>query len=418
MYALVDAVSFYASAEKVFDPSIRNKPVVVLTNNDGCICAVCPIARRLGIPKFIPYFQVKSLLEQHGVVVRSSNYELYADLSDQMMNVMSRFCDNQYIYSIDESFLYFDHYESCIKDWHEYGQKIRKAIWKETRLPVGVGFGETATLSKAANHAAKKLSGFNGVAVIDSQISRDEILNRMDVEDVWGIGRKIAKRLKFDGINNATQLARQNPQYIREQFSVVTQRTVNELNGISCLSWDQVKSPKKEIFSTRSFGQRITTKNELRGALVTHASIVARKVRRQNSLIKKLMIFASSSPHDQYYYKQSIVYPFIMATDNSCEIANAINRVIDSIYSTGVGFYRCGVGAIELSSKAFIQPDLFIPDHTNSHLMQCLDNVNHRYGNSTLRLAAEGHHERWQMRREFLSPQYTSQWRDIPKIQC
>jgi len=169
MYALVDAVSFYASAEKVFDPSIRNKPVVVLTNNDGCICAVCPIARRLGIPKFIPYFQVKSLLEQHGVVVRSSNYELYADLSDQMMNVMSRFCDNQYIYSIDESFLYFDHYESCIKDWHEYGQKIRKAIWKETRLPVGVGFGETATLSKAANHAAKKLSGFNGVAVIDSQ---------------------------------------------------------------------------------------------------------------------------------------------------------------------------------------------------------------------------------------------------------
>jgi DNA polymerase V len=418
MYALVDAVSFYASAEKVFDPSIRNKPVVVLTNNDGCVCAVCPLARRLGIPKFIPYFQIKSLLEKHGVVVRSSNYELYADLSERMMNVIGRFCDNQYIYSIDESFLYFDHYESCIKDWHEYGHKIRKAIWKETRLPVGVGFGDTATLSKAANHAAKKLSGFNGVAVINNKVSRDEILNRMNVDEVWGVGRKIAKRLRLEGINNAAQLADQDPKHIRQQFSVVTERTVNELNGINCLSWDEVKSPKKEIFSTRSFGQRITTKEELRSALVTHAAIVGRKVRRQNSLIKKLMIFASSSPHDDLYYKQTIVYPFILATENTCEMACAVDHVINSIYKAGVPFYRCGVGAIELNNKMFIQPDLFMPDHTNSNVMKCLDNVNHRYGDSTLKLAAEGHHEKWQMRRAFLSPQYTSQWRDIPKIQC
>lgn len=418
MYALVDAVSFYASAEKVFDPSIRNKPVVVLTNNDGCICAVCPLARRLGIPKFIPYFQVKALLEKHSVVIRSSNYELYADLSERMMNIIGRFCDNQYIYSIDESFLYFDHYESCIKDWHEYGKQIRKAIWKETRLPVGVGFGDTATLSKAANHAAKKLSGFNGVAVINSKTSRDEILSRMNVDDIWGIGRKIAKRLRLEGISNAAQLAEQDAKHIRKQFSVVTERTVNELNGISCLSWDEVKSPKKEIFSTRSFGQRITTKDELRSALVTHAAIVGRKVRRQNSLIKKLMIFASSSPHDGLYYKQVIAYPFILATENTCEMANAVDQVIDTIYQAGVPFYRCGVGAIELTSKMFIQPDLFMPDHTNSNVMKCLDNINHRYGDSTLKLAAEGQHERWQMRRAFLSPQYTSQWRDIPKIQC
>jgi len=418
MYALVDAVSFYASAEKVFDPSIRNKPVVVLTNNDGCICAVCPIARRLGIPKFKPYFQVKSLLEKHGVVVRSSNYELYADLSEQMMNVISRFCDNQYVYSIDESFLYFDNYEPCIKDWHEYGHQIRKAIWKETRLPVGVGFGETATLSKAANHAAKKLSGFNGVAVIDNNVSRDKVLNRMDVEEVWGIGSKIANRLKLEGIKSAAQLAKQNPKDIRTQFSVVTERTVSELNGISCLSWDDIQSPKKEIFSTRSFGQRITAQDELRAALVTHASIVGRKIRRQSSLVKKLMVFASSSPHDDLYYKQAIVYPFIMPTDNTCEMAQAIDTVIDSIYSAGVRFYRCGVAAIELSSKSFIQPDLFMPDHYNGNLMKCLDNVNHRYGDGTLKIATEGHHEKWQMRRQFLSPQYTSQWRDIPKIQC
>lgn len=418
MYALVDAVSFYASAEKVFDPSIRNKPVVVLTNNDGCICAVCPIARRLGIPKFKPYFQVKDFLAKHNVVVRSSNYELYADLSDRMMNVIGRFCDNQYIYSIDESFLYFDHYKTLVTDWHKYGHQIRQAVWKETKLPVGVGFGTTPTLSKAANHAAKKLSGFNGVAVINNKNSQDEILNRMDVADVWGVGRKISKRLKFEGINTAAQLAKQTPKKIRKQYSVVTERTVNELNGISCMTWDEVQSPKKEVFSTRSFGQRITNEAALRTALVEHATIVAKKVRKQKSLIKKLMVFAASSPHDDAYYKQAIVYPFVNATNNTCEIAAAINKAMPSIYCQGVRFYRCGVGAVELTSDQFIQPDLFMPDHNNSHLMQCLDSINHRYGDGTLKIATTAQKRVWQMRREFLSPQYTSQWRDIPKILC
>jgi len=418
MFGLVDAVSFYASAEKVFDPSIRNKPVVVLTNNDGCICAVCPIARRLGIPKFKPYFQIKSFLDKHNVVVRSSNYELYADLSDRMMNVIGRFCDNQYIYSIDESFLFFDNYQSYVKDWHEYGHQIRKAVWKETRLPVGVGFGVTSTLSKAANHAAKKLSGYNGVAVINNKNNRLAVLNRMSVSDVWGIGGNISQRLKQQGINTATQLANESPKHIRKQFSVVTERTVNELNGVSCLSWDSVRSPKKEVFSTRSFGQRITDITILRFALVTHASIVARKIRRQSSRVKKLMIFASSSPHDNLYYKQAIIYPFTVATNSTCDLANAVDCVLHSIFSQGVRFYRCGVGAIELENDAFIQPDLFMPTQDNPKLMQCLDKINYRYGDGTLKVASEGHNEKWQMSRGFLSPQYTSQWRDIPKIQC
>jgi DNA polymerase V len=264
----------------------------------------------------------------------------------------------------------------------------------------------------------KKLSGFDGVAVIDNKTSRDLILHRMDVADVWGVGSKIAKRLKFDGIHNAAQLAQQNPKKIRKQFSVVTERTVNELNGLSCLSWDEVKSPKKEVFSTRSFGQRVTTRTELREALVAHAAIVGKKVRRQSSLIQKLMVFASSSPHDEGYYKQAIVYSFVVATDNTCKIAHAITQMIDSIYRHGVKFYRCGVGAIELTSKNFIQPDLFMPDHYNSNLMKCLDNINPRYGDGALKIATEGRHQKWHMRREFLSPQYTSQWRDIPKIKC
>jgi DNA polymerase V len=418
MYALVDAVSFYASAEKVFDPSIRNKPVVVLTNNDGCICAVCPIARRLGIPKFKPYFQIKALLQKHGVVVRSSNYELYADLSERMMNVISRYCDNQYIYSIDESFLQFKNYSGIIKDWHQYGHEIRRAIWKETRLPVGVGFGTTSTLAKAANHAAKKLAGYNGVAIIDNAQSAKDILAKMDVNEVWGIGSKISQRLKQQNINTAHELSMQCPKAMRKQFSVITERTVNELNGVSCLTWDDVKEPKREIFSTRSFGQRIVDIHSLHAALTTHSAIVAKKVRRQSSLIKKLLIFASSSPHDENYYKQAIVYRFPVATDNSCDIAKAVSLVLADIYIQGVLFYRCGVGAIELESRRYQQPDLFLPDNSNPILMNCLDSINNRYGQGTLTLGAEGKSNSWEMKRHFLSPQYTSNWRDIPKIRC
>lgn len=418
MYALVDAVSFYASAEKVFDPSIRNRPVVVLTNNDGCICAVCPIARKLGIPKFKPYFQVKWLLEKHNVVVRSSNYELYADLSERMMNVIARFCDNQHVYSIDESFLLFKNYQGVINSWHKYGHEIRRAVWRETKIPVGVGFGITPTLAKAANHAAKKLIGFDGVAVIDNSQSSQAILNCMKVNDVWGIGNKIAQRLIAQNIRTAQQLSMQSSKAMRKQFSVVTERTVNELNGINCLSWDAVREPKKEIFSTRSFGQRVIDIDTLQAALVTHGGIVAKKLRRQSSLVKKLLVFASNSPHDDNYYKQAIVYKFPVATDDSCEIAKAISIVIADIFINDVSFYRCGVGAIEIESRAFQQADLFLPDISNTKLMHCLDKINNRYGEGTLHIASEGQESAWQMKRHFLSPQYTSNWQDIPKIIC
>jgi DNA polymerase V len=418
MYALVDAVSYYASCEKVFDPSIRNKPVVVLTNNDGCICAVCPIARRLGVPKFKPYFQIKHFLAKHNVVIRSSNYELYADLSDKMMNVISRFCDNQYVYSIDESFLQFKNYNKLITNWHEYGHTIRKAVWRETRLPVGVGFGTTPTLAKAANHAAKKLSGYDGVAVINDDKSRKEVLSRMTVTDVWGIGSRSGKRLNTLGINTAWELANQSPKVMRKQFSVVVERTINELNGVACLNWEDVKQPKKEIFSTRSFGQRVTNYHALKAALTTHGSTVARKVRNQQSLIKRLLIFAASSPHDNNYFNKSVIYEFPIATDNTLKIANAISMVMTDVFINGVNYYRCGVGATELQDSKFQQHDLFTVNTDDPELMNCYDVINNRYGNATVEVASAGQVNKWNMRREFLSPSYTSKWHDIPKIVC
>ena len=418
MYALVDAVSFYASAEKVFDPAIRSKPVVVLTNNDGCVCAICPIARRLNIPKFGPYFKVKHLLEQNNVVIRSSNYELYADLSDKMMNIIARFCDTQHIYSIDESFLHFDGYTSLIKDWHEYGHTIRRTVWRETKLPVGVGFGPTPTLAKAANHAAKKLSGFNGVAVINSEQTRQAILQRMSCEDVWGIGRRLAKKLKIMNIHTAWELAQQNPRAMRRAFSVVVERTVSELNGITCLNWDDVRQDKREIYSTRSFGERICEPIALKTALINHVTTVANKLRAQRSLTHQLYIFAASGAHENRYYKKSFVYKFPSPTNDTCVMANAVSEVFNEIYKPGIRFYKCGVGAVELISEQFQQSDLFNKSPDNPKLMQCLDTINNRYGKGMLSLASSKLNDRWHMNRDFLSPQYTTRWRDIPKIYC
>ncbi len=418
MYALVDAVAFYASAEKVFDPAIRSKPVVVLTNNDGCVCAVCPIARRLNIPKFGPYFKVKHLLEQHKVVVRSSNYELYADLSAKMMNVIGRFCDTQYIYSIDESFLHFNGYTPLIQNWHEYGHTIRRTVWRETKLPVGVGFGPTPTLAKAANHAAKKLSGFDGVAVIHNEQSRQAILQRMSCADVWGIGKRLAKKLNIMNIHTAWDLAQQNPKTMRRAFSVVVERTVSELNGIACLTWDDVRQDKREIYSTRSFGERISEPTALKTALINHVTTVASKLRGQRSLAKQLYIFAATGKHEDRYCKKSFIYKFATPTNDTCVMANAVSEVFTHIYKPGVRFYKCGVGALELTSVQYQQTDLFSQSADNPKLMQCLDTINNRYGKGILTLASSKLNQGWHMNRDYLSPQYTTRWHDIPQIHC
>ena len=417
MYALTDASGCYASIEKIYDPSIRFRPVVVLTNNDGCICAICPIAKKLGVPKFEPYFKVKWLLQKHNVVVRSSNYELYADVSDKMMAVITRFSDNTYQYSIDEAFSYFKNYQRIIKDWEKYGHKMRRTVWRETRMPVGVGFGHTLTLAKAANHASKKLPGFNGVAVIDDDASQQYILKQMKLDDVWGIGRKLSQKLSVLGLKTAYDLANRSDKAMRQQFGVTMERTIEELNGVKCLNWDDVKSPKKEIFSTRSHGQRIINYHDLRKALTSHAVNVCNKARQQRSLIKKLYVFASSSPHDERYVKKGMMYEFSLATDNVFRVGSAIDEVMHSLYVDGVLYYRCGVGAVEFESSEHQQQDLFAPQE-NSVLMNCYNQINQRFGKGTLKIGTEAKQEKWAMRREFLSPRYTTRWSDIPKITC
>ncbi|WP_158972591.1 Y-family DNA polymerase [Paraglaciecola sp. L3A3] len=421
MYALCDVNSMYASCEKVFEPSIRNKPVVVLTNNDGCICAACGIAKRMGIgKKFVPYFQVKKELEAAGAVIRSSNYELYADLSQRMMDTCARFAPNINVYSIDECFLYYGKPSSApLEGWEALGMQIRKAVWREVRLPICVGIGPTPTLAKVANHAAKKVEGFKGVAVLDTKEIRKKVLSKMAVTDVWGIGNRLGRRLNMLGVSNAWELANRNPTQIRKEFSILVENTVRELNGEVRHSWDTVRAAKKEIYSTRSFGERITNFEGLSSALASHAEIVAIKLRKQKSLTSSMTLFATSSPHDtEGYFRKSYFHHFAVPTNDTMNIVKVIEHAMSRLYKPNIRYYRCGVGLMGLHNEELFQYDLFTPSNDNPKLMACMDTINARYGRSTVHIAAKGFEQKFAMRRAFLSPQYTTKWSDIPKIIC
>ncbi|MGF1736784.1 Y-family DNA polymerase [Photobacterium satsumensis] len=418
MYALVDANSFYCSAEQVFRPDWRNKPMVVLSNNDGIIVAANRLAREAGVEKFKGYFEMRGLCEAKGVIACSSNYELYGDLSAKMMEVIGRFAPEQHVYSIDESFLAFHQCQQAIPDLSHHAQLLRRAVWRECRLPVCVGIGSTLTLAKVANHAAKKVQGYQGVCVIETEAERYAILSQMKTSDVWGIGRRIAKRLAFMGVNTALELAAMRPDLARKSFSVEVERTVRELNGEVCKGWDCARADKKQIFSTRSVGERITCPDSLRQALCKHAGMAAEKLRRQHSLVRVMLVFASNSPYDERPQGFKQIYRFAYPTDDSTAITKAVASLLDQIYASGVRYYKIGVGLIDLVSGEHAQGDLFDESTTNPALMAVFDSLNQRYGRDSVFLAAQGIEPKWTMRRDFLSPQYTTQWRDIPRIRC
>ncbi len=418
MFALVDANAFYCSAEQVFRPEWRGKPIIVLSNNDGCVVAANRQAKEVGVEKFKPFYQMKALCDQRGVQVLSSNYELYADLSAKMMDVIGRFAPQQHIYSIDESFLSFQNVAPAIVCLRTHGAAIRKAVWRECRLPVCVGMGPTLTLAKLANHAAKKVVKYQGVCLLDNERERTEVLSKLAVGEVWGVGRKLTLHLKHQGITTALQLAKYPPSLARKVFNVELERTVRELNGQACKQWDEARADKQQIFSTRSFGERICDKASLQQALCEHAGIASRKARQQHSLCKVMMCFASSSPFDEPPYSQRVVHRFSYPTADVTQITQAVSGLVSTLFAPDVRFYRVGVGLLDLVDADHEQADLFNPTPNNHPLMAVFDGLNQRYGQNTLFLGAQGIEQKWQMRRHFLTPQYTTDWGDLPKVKC
>lgn len=417
MFALVDCNAMYVACEQVFRPDLRHSPCVVLSNNDGCVVAANRLAKEAGIKKFEPYFKQKKLIERHQIQVFSSNYELYADLSEKMMNVISRYSQRSHVYSIDEIFLDLNNYSSIILSLTQYGSTIRKSVWKECRLPVCFGAGETLTLAKLANRIAKVHKEINGVCVIDTESKRVDYLRQLPVSDVWGVGRQLTKRMNWMGIHSAYDLACIPPQKAKQCFNVEVERTVRELNGQPCKIWDECRVDKQQIFSTRSVGTRITNIEHLKQALAYHAGIVSRKARAQNSACAFLTAFASNSPFDEVPQTYKGRFAFDYPTNNSSLITGAVTSIADSLFNSEVEYYRIGVGLLELVSDKYRQTDLFAtPD--NPELIKTMDKLNSRYGDGTVFLAAQGTKQEWQMKREFLSPRYTSRFKDLPKIQC
>ena len=417
MFALVDVNSMYASCEKIFDPLARRTGVIVLSNNDGCVVAMCKLAKaKLGNVKFQPYFKISKQVEASGVTVRSSNYELYSDLSASIMDILSRYSPEQHIYSIDESFLRFQTQPK--ENWWHLGKEIRRVIWQEVRLPVCVGLGPTATLAKAGNHYAKRNKSTGGVSVVNKQ-NIMTVLQGMAVEDVWGIGTRLSKKLRLMSIDNAWKLSQQPAKLMRQQFSVNIERTVRELQGESCLTWGEVRSPKQQIFSTRAFGEKVSDYASLEQSLVMHGEKVAKKARKQGSLIKMIVAFAHSSPFaDGQIYRRNIHHGFFDATADSRDLAIAASEAAKQIFRPGVLFHKSGVGAIELLDNTMYQQDMFSIQKRDPRVMDTLDTINQRFGPDSISVAAKGIQGKWQMRRAMKSPNYTSSWLDMVKINC
>lgn len=418
MIALVDCNACYVSCEQVFRPDLRGRPVIVLSNNDGCIIARSKEARALDIPDLAPYFKLKPLLHRHKVKVFSANFRLYGDISNQVMANLRTFSPGVEQYSIDEMFLALDHMPPDMSDeMNAYGLKIRETIWRHVRMPVGVGIAPSKTLAKLANHAAKKIK-HNNVAVLDTPEKWQWLQKRLPVNKVWGIGSKLTKRLEVIGIRSAYELAQADPKWVRRFTSVNVEKTIEELNGQRCIELEEVPEPKKEIFVTRSFARKLEKLEDLLRHISRYAAAAAEKLRAQDSYCQSLYVFANTSRFHENYYANSMVVQLPYPTSDSRTLISFARLAMKKIYRENCKFNQCGVGLLDLRDRCFYQSDLFRPEQSarSEALMSALDRINYRYGRDTVTIGAEGLTGRWTMKQQMLSPSYTSSWRDLPVV--
>lgn len=415
MFALVDCNSCYASCEQVFRPDLRDQPLVVLSNNDGCIIARTREAKALGVPDLKPYFKIEPLLKRHRVHVFSANFRLYGDISNQVMATLRDFSPQVEQYSIDEMFL--DLQGNRPQRLETYGREIKSTVWQYTRMPVSVGIAPSKTLSKMANHAAKKIKP-NGVVLLDQPHKWRWLQQRLPIRQIWGIGKRLTLRLNAIGIHSALQLAQADPRFIRKQTSVNVERTIRELNGEPCIGLEQEPAAKKEIFVTRSFGHKTASEEELLRHISRYAAAAAEKLRTQNSFCCSLYIFAHTSEFKPGFYNNSVVMQLPYPSNDSSLIIHTAKAGMRLIYRPGSLFAKCGIGLLDIRDRHFQQYDLFTPGQQadTDRLMQVLDRVNARYGRDALTFGAEGLTGKWTMRQNRLSPAYTASWADLPRI--
>lgn len=414
MFALVDCNSFYASCETVFRPELRGKPVIVLSNNDGCIVARSKEAKALGIPDLQAFFKIEPFIRQHKVAVFSSNYALYGDLSKRVMDTLAQFSPEIEVYSIDEMFLGLEGFPQDLK---VYGDLIRQTVWQNIRIPVGVGIAPTKTLAKLASRTAKNIPRLNGVCVLDQPHKWEWVLRRTELTKVWGVAKRMARRLQALDIQTAWDLAQASPKHVRSLSNVNLERTIEELNGRSCLQIEDAPLAKKQIYCTRSFGNKARTLEPIRAAVSLYATRAAEKLRAQNHLVSTIHVFMHTSPFESRFHSVSKVVQMPYPTDDTREIVRAARSAAESLFTEGHAFLKAGVGLIDISDRQYYQSDLWRPEQSPQadKLMRVMDAINIREGKSTVFLAAQGVSKPWYMRQNFSSPKYTTKWNEIPK---
>jgi DNA polymerase V len=418
IFALADVNSMYASCEQVFNPKLRGKPVAVLSNNDGCIIAQSKEAKELlNIYMCRPWFELKDDAAKLGVIALSSNYELYADMSNRFHETLRQFSPVCEVYSIDEAFMDMT---GINKDLNEYGQVIKNTVKQWTGLPICVGFGHTKTLSKLANHIAKKQPAYNGVCDLTSMSEEaiNAILEKLPVSKVWGVGSRVEAKLNRLGVDNVLRLKRADPKRIRDEFNVVLERTVKELNGEPHLEIDETFLESKQLMSSRSFGKRIDNLPDLEEAISYHASNACQRARNQNLFANAITVFIQNSPHDKApYYGPSCTFGLPSATNNSIQVTKAALWALRKMYKENIFYQKAGVMLSDLVPEEGQQLDLLgftKPDEKSQNLMTTLDSLNRKFGKGTIKLASEGTNRSWVMRRDLKSPNYTTDWSDLP----
>lgn len=418
--ALVDCNNFYASCERVFNPKLESRPIVVLSNNDGCIVARSNEAKALGIPMGAPLHEWQQLINKHRVAVFSSNYALYGDMSHRVMRLLSRYSPSQEIYSIDESFLDL----TGIASPTEHARQIRADIRKRTGIPVAVGIAPTKTLAKLANHCAKKLQPWQPIGVCNfneqSGVELSRLFASLPVGEIWGVGYRLSAKLEQLHIHTVEDLRTASSHRLREQFGVVMERIIAELNGESCIEMEEAPSNKQQIVSSRSFAGLVTEIEDLHASIATHVSRAAEKLRQQNCIAGSLTVFIRTNPfRDQdKQLSRSVLMPLTPSTDDTLNMQEVAHAGLREVYRAGFNYKKAGVMLSEISDKSHRQVELFQPEEATrrENLSPLLDTINRKYGKHTIRSAAELMGRNWQMKQERRSPCYTTNWNEIPLV--
>ena len=417
-FALADCNNFYVSCERIFNLSLQNVPVVVLSNNDGCIISRSQEAKDLGIKMGVPVFEIKHLIKQHNIQVYSSNYALYGDISARVMNSLRELAPEVEVYSIDESFL--DLSIIPAPELEPLCVTIKKKVAKWTKIPICIGVAQTKTLAKLANKLAKKDKSGNGVFILTEE-NRPEILSKFDIEDIWGIGRQHAKMLKKLGINNALQLSQMSDDLVKRQMSVTGLRLVKELRGEACIPILQERSMSKGICCSRSFGRALTTFSSLSEAVATFAHRCSEKLRRQNSCANIITVFIRTSPFNKskIQYSNSRTITFSVPSNSSQEIIKYAITALKMIYKDGIEYKKAGVIVTNIIPDTQQQIGIFDNEDRVKHTVvsSLIDKLNSKYGKGTINFAIQGTGNNWRPNTNNLSPKYTTRWDEIPKIE-